>query len=246
MSNSHYSRRSPTRRTLDAAASMDKTSGYGILGSKDGRPAWPRHLLNLSLTSSIERPKERPDLPTVLEHSRRRLHPLAAQSSVATGWMARPWPRPLRLASRRRAPAAPPASHHHLLSSSSSVRYCTARHPTYPRRRPATPPRPPWTTLIVRYPFRTFLPSIDRTNRTTFTSRCSWARKSLAFATVLARTRPFPPRAPWSRCPHGTFSISEKQSQARVCVATQGNRDRKLMLEDDVEQCASKVLDEMS
>ena len=29
MSNSHYSRRSPTRRTLDAAASMDKTSGYG-------------------------------------------------------------------------------------------------------------------------------------------------------------------------------------------------------------------------
>ncbi|XP_039783124.1 uncharacterized protein LOC120650166 isoform X3 [Panicum virgatum] len=29
MSNSHYSRRSPTCRTLDAAASMDKTSGYG-------------------------------------------------------------------------------------------------------------------------------------------------------------------------------------------------------------------------
>jgi len=157
-----------------------------------------------------------------------------------------PWPRPLHLASHRRAPAAPPTSLRPLPSSSSSVCHCTARHPTHPRRRPAAPPPPPWTALIVRYPFQPFLPSIDRTNRTTITSRCSWARQSLAFATVLARTRPFPPRAPWSRCPHGTFSISEKQSQARVCAATQGTRDRKLMLEDDVEQCASKVLDEMS
>ena len=217
-----------------------------ILGPKDGRPAWPRHLLNLSLTSSIERPKKRPKPPNVLEHSRRRLHPLAAQSSVATGWTAQPWPRPLHLASHRRAPAAPPTSLRPLPSSSSSVCHCTARQPTHHRRRPAAPLPPPWTALIVRYPFQPFLPSIDRTNRTTITSRCSWARQSLEFATVLARTLPFPPRAPWSRCPHGTFSISEKQSQARVCAATQGTRDRKLMLEDDVEQCASKVLDEMS